>query len=460
MLTVQVLSISDIISATGGELVHKSANAAYVNITEITTDSRKATDKTLFIPLKGENMDGHDFISSAIEHGASASLTERCDVYSSGNVIKVTDTRKALGDIARYYKEKYPVPTVSITGSVGKTTTKDMVYSVMSQHFNTHKTPNNFNNDIGVPLTVFGIEKEHTAAVIEMGMNHFGEIAYLADIVKPDCGIITNIGMSHIENLGSQEGILKAKLEITKNFTDANTLFVNGDDKYLSTVSEAGYKIVRYGIDPSNDIYAKDIINKGLEGVSFTAVCKTGEFKVTIHQPGVHNVYNALAAVCAGLHMGLSFEECAKGIEECVYTSSRLEVIQADGVEIINDCYNASPDSVRAALKVLSLSLKPRKVAILGDILEMGEFAPDAHRALGKAVKDSGVDLLITAGEMAKNIADGAKEAGLCDVVSFDTTDLLKEDINTLIKSGDCVLVKASHGMRFIEITEALTYSG
>ena len=454
----QVMSISDILSATGGELVHKSTNSAYVNIKGITTDSRKAGEGMLFIPLKGETRDGHDFINSAVADGA-VSLTERCDSYTEGDIIKVMDTRKALGDIAKYYKSKYPIPTVSITGSVGKTTTKDLVYSVISQGFNTHKTPNNFNNDIGVPLTVFGIEKEHTAAVIEMGMNHFGEIEYLADIVKPDCAIITNIGMSHIENLLSQEGILRAKLEITKNFTDKNTLFVNGDDKYLSAIPQAEHKIVRYGLDTSNDVYAKDIINKGLEGVSFTAVCDKGEFDVTIRQPGVHNVYNALAAICAGLYMGLGFDECAKGIEECVYTSSRLEIIQANGVEIINDCYNASPDSVRAALKVMALSLKPRKVAILGDILEMGEFAPDAHYKLGEAVKDSGVDLLITAGEMAKHIATGAKDAGAGDVISFDTTDALKKEITTIIKNGDCVLVKASHGMRFIEITEALTSS-
>ena len=455
----QVLSISDILSATGGELVHKSTNAAYINITDITTDSRKVTGETLFVPLKGEKMDGHDFINSAIEHGVAISLTERDESYDSGNIIKVADSRKALGDIAKYYKAKYPVPTVSITGSVGKTTTKDLVYSVISQGFNTHKTPNDFNNDIGVPLTVFGIEKEHTAAIIEMGMNHFGEIEYLADIVKPDCAIITNIGMSHIENLGSQEGILKAKLEITKNFTAANTLFVNGDDKHLSQIGKTEYKIVRYGINESNDVYAKDIVNNGLEGVSFTAVCDKGEFSVTIRQPGVHNVYNALAAICAGLHMGLDFEQCSRGIEECVYTSSRLEVINAGGIEIINDCYNSSPDSVRAALKVMSLSLKPRKVAILGDILEMGEFAPDAHYALGKSVKESGADLLITAGEMAKNIADGAKEAGVCEVISFDSTDSLKKNIKTIIKSGDCVLIKASHGMRFIEITQVLTSS-
>ena len=447
----QILSINDIVKATSGKIICGSDKGV---IHAITTDSRQADKDVLFIPLKGERADGHDYIPSALDKGA-VSISER-EIDSDKTVIKVADTRLALGDIARYYKAKYVVPNVSITGSVGKTTTKDLVYAVIAEKYKTHKTPNNFNNDIGVPLTVFGIEKEHEAAVIEMGMNHFGEISHLAGIVKPDVAIITNIGMSHIENLGSQEGIFKAKMEITENFTEANTLIVNGDDKFLGNISDTPYKLVKFGMSDTNDVYAKDIENKGLSGMDFTVVHPDGEFRCSLKQPGEHNIYNALAAVCAGLNMGLAECEIARGIENCVYTSSRLEISEHNGMEIINDCYNSSPDSVRAALRVMANTLKSRKVAVLGDILEMGEYAKDAHFDLGKTVKDMGIDFLITAGSNAKYIADGAKSLGMENVVSYTTTDELVSDINNLVKPDDCILVKASHGMEFYKVTEAI----
>lgn len=455
----QILSISDILRATDGELIHKADGAEFIEVTEVTIDSRKAVDGVAFIPLKGEHADGHDFIGAALEHGASVALTEKEIDVHFGNVIKVKDTRKALGDIARYYKQKYPVPTVSITGSVGKTTTKDLVYAVISEHYKTHKTPNNFNNDIGVPLTIFGLNEEHTAAVIEMGMNHLGEISYLANIVRPECAIITNIGMSHIENLGSREGIFRAKMEIAEKFGEKNTLIVNGDDDYLKTLKDTPYKLIKFGMSDTNDLYAKDIVNNGLMGIEFTVVYPDGEFRATVKQPGVHNVYNALAAVAAGFVMGVSVEECKAGLYNCVYTSSRLEVIEHNGIEIINDCYNASPDSVRAALKVMEQSNQTRKVAVLGDIFELGEHAETAHFELGKSVGESCADMLITAGENARLIAEGAKACGMDNVVSFDTTEELCSNILNLIQSGDCVLIKASHGMKFSEVTEKITNS-
>lgn len=448
----QTLSVSDIIKATDGTLISGAPDS---EINSITTDSRKAADGVLFIPLKGEKADGHDFIASALGNGA-VTLTERDEAYGAGTVIKVKDTRRALGDIAHFYKMKYPVKSVAITGSVGKTTTKDLVYSVIAQGFNTHKTPNNFNNDIGVPLTVFGIEKEHEAAVIEMGMNHFGEISYLADIARPDSAIITNIGMSHIENLGSQEGIFRAKMEMTELFTEKNTLFVNGDDKYLKTISDTPYKVVRFGMADTNDVFAKDIVNNGLMGTEFTVVYPDGEFRCEVRQPGEHNINNALAAVCAGLNLGISEEKIAIGLRDCVYTASRLEITEHKGMELINDCYNSSPDSVRAALKVMKDTLKERKVAILGDILEMGEYAKDAHLGLGKSVKELGIDLLVTAGENAGYIAEGAKQAGLDNVLSFETTDELRANISKIVKGGDCILIKASHGMEFYKIADEI----
>lgn len=453
----QVLTIKDILRATGGEIISKSGNAAGLEFNEITTDSRKINDGVLFIPIAGDRFDGHDFIKSAIEHGAAASLTHKDIEKTEGmTLIRVKDTRRALGDIAKYYKRKYFVPSVAVTGSVGKTTTKDLVYAVLAEHYCTLKTPNNFNNDIGVPLTLFSLKKEHEMAVIEMGMNHFGEIDYLASIAEPDAAIITNIGMSHIENLGSQEGIFKAKMEIANRFTEKNTLFVNGDDKFLSGVSSDVYKVVKFGMNEDNDVRAKDIVNNGLKGIEFTVEYEDGSFRAEVMQPGVHNVYNALAAVCAGLHFGVSVEECIRGLKNCEYTSQRLEVIEHKGIEIINDCYNSSPDSVRAALKVQQQSIQPRKVAILGDVLEMGSYAKQAHYSLGADVASSGADVLVTAGQNAAEIARGARDAGMENVISYDKTDDVVKDINRLVRSGDSVLIKASHGMKFINITEAI----
>lgn len=452
----QRMTIQDILDATGGTLLSGSTET---EISDITTDSRKSKSGVLFIPLAGEKFDGHEFIKAAFDMGAAAVLTHKdTDLLIDKTIIKVKDTFRALHDITVYYKKKYPVPTVSVTGSVGKTTTKDMLYAALSEKYNTLKTPNNFNNEIGVPITVFMLEKEHECAVIEMGMNHFGEIERLAEMGQPDVAVITNIGMSHIENLGSQEGIFRAKMEMTKHFTKDNTLIVNGDDKFLSKTKGTGnYKVVYYGIDNSeNDVYAKDIVNHGLKGIDFTAVVDGKDYRVEVTQPGKHNVYNALAAICVGCEFDVPVEDAIRGIKNCEYTSQRLEVIEKGGIQIINDCYNASPDSIRAALGVLSFATTERKIAVLGDVLEMGEYARDAHYALGKAVVDNGIDMLITAGENAAYIAEGARDNGMKDVKSFPKTLDVCSYVREVVRSGDAVLIKASHGMHFEDVYEAI----
>lgn len=450
------MTVEDILRAADGRLLC-GGNA---DIDAVTTDSRAARAGTLFIPLVGDKFDAHDFIKAAFDLGAEVSLTHKdIEPMLGKTLIRVNDTRKALGDIAAYYMEKHKIPTLAVTGSVGKTTTKDMLYSVMSQKYNTLKTPGNKNNDIGLPLTILSIEEEHEAAVLEMGMNHFGEIDYLASIAKPDAAVITNIGMSHIENLGSREGIFKAKLEIANRFTKDNLLIVNGDDEFLSSLKgRAEYRVMYYGIkNPENDVYAKDIEDKGLFGTEFTAVTGGGEYRVRVTAPGVHNVYNALAAICAGEEFGISAEECVKGIEECEYTAMRMEIENVNGITVINDCYNASPDSIKSALEVLCSARCRRRIAVLGDVLEMGDFSREEHYKIGSLIARMGIDALVTAGENAAYIAEGARDGGMKDVHSFEKTLAAARYTETALREGDGVLIKASRGMHFEDIVNAIT---
>ncbi len=450
----QALTIEEICRAADGTLI--SGDPAAV-INTITTDSRKASEG-LFVPIAGEHFDGHDFITSAFDAGAQAAITHKDVSFPDKTVIRVADTFKALGDIAAYYKAKYNIPTVSITGSVGKTTTKDMIAGALSQKFNVVKTQGNFNNEIGVPLTVFTIESEHEAAVIELGMSGFGEIERLAGIVRPDIAVITNIGMSHIEKLGSREGIFKAKMEITSHFDGHNTLIVNGDDDYLKTVKPSDkYKLIKYGVDPANDVYAENIENLGVDGVRFTAVTPEGKFNVTVPVAGMHNVYNALAAICAGAALGECTEEAVKGIASFTPTAMRMAVENVEGITIINDCYNASPDSMHAAIDVLMSAEANRHIAVLGDILEMGDYAPDAHYEIGKYAAKAGIDAAICAGENAKHIARGAKDGGMSEVYTLKDADEAAEFTEEYVNPGDAVLIKASRGMHFEKIVEKLS---
>lgn len=443
----QSFKVEDVLRATKGKLL----SGENKEITGVITDSRKVFGGELFIPFIGERADGHDYIEDVLKKGAAAVLSQK-DIKTEGTMIKVDDTLNALGDMAKEYLKMYRVPVVGVTGSVGKTSTKDMISGVLESKYNVLKSTGNHNNEIGMPLTAFSIEKEHNMAVFEMGMSAFGELNYLADIARPDVAVITNIGMSHIENLGSQEGILKAKLEICDFFDKDNVLFVNGDDKFLKDVS-GEFKIIRYGMGKNCDIKATDIDDRGILGTYFTITASGKSHPVYVKAPGVHNVYNAMAAIGIGMHYGISLEDAAKAVGDVVLTDMRMTVEELFGITILKDFYNAAPDSVRASLSVLKSVKDKRRVAVLGDILELGDFSKEEHRKLGASVYEC-ADVLVTAGENAKFIAEGAKALGMQNVYSFDDTDSAGENIKSITKSGDCILIKASRGMKFEKIYE------
>lgn len=447
------LSIREVVTACRGRLI---CGDDEVVISGVSTDTRTIEPGMLFIPIRGENFDGHKFIDKAIENGAAAVLTELGGEYSVP-AVRVEDTRRAMGRLASYYLNKLNIPTVAITGSVGKTTTKDMVASVLAKRYNVYKTQGNLNNDIGVPLTVFALKPYHTAAVIEMGMNHFGEISYLTSIVKPDVALITNVGVSHIENLGSREGILKAKCEIFEGLKSDGTAIVNGDDDMLSTLRGSLKGLVMFGTNTSLDWYADNIRERGLEGIDCTihgngsSVC----FDVSISVPGRHMVLNALAAAAAGYALGMSAEEIKAGIEDFKPTKMRMDIIHSGDLTIINDAYNSNPVSAMAAVDVLAAEEGVR-CAVLGDMFELGSFAPKLHYELGEYTAKKGIDIIVAVGELSRELYEGAKQVRNKNVYYFKTQEDFLENIDSIIHGKMTVLVKASRGMKFEKTTEKL----
>lgn len=455
------LTLGDVARATGGMLWYADADEI---VKDVITDSRKIIEGSVFVALKGENFDGHRFVGSASEQGAVCSVVEHWDQEDGTYpVIVVDDTYKALRDIARLYRMQFDIPIVAITGSVGKTSTKDMIHSVLSHKFNTFKTMGNFNNEVGLPLTVFKMTSENKVGVLEMGMSNFGEISRLTDIVRPDLAVITNIGISHIENLKSQENILKAKLEILEGMQEGGTVILNGDDPLLWGLrGTLPYEILYYGIKNEEC----EIVAKNINGFSDSTVFEFeigGEsYKAEIKVPGVHHVYNALAAILVGVQYGMNGEEIAGGVAEFVPGGMRQNIIRTDKYTIIKDCYNASPASMKSGLNVLGViegkDGVSRKIAILGNMLELGEFAVDSHKNVGKWVKEENLDLLITVGDMAKNIALGAIEAGFDKekIYQFDDNSTAISELERILKIGDCILIKGSRGAKLEEIADAL----
>ncbi|MBE7039471.1 MAG: UDP-N-acetylmuramoyl-tripeptide--D-alanyl-D-alanine ligase [Ruminococcaceae bacterium] len=456
----KALKVSDVLKAAKGKLLSGNGDAV---ITDITTDSRKAANGSLFVPLSGEKFDGHDFLDEAIKTGAAAVITHKGEVPENAGdaaVICVDDTLRALGNIAEFYRSLFKVDCVAITGSVGKTTTKEMCALVLSQKYNVHKNAGNFNNEIGVPLTVFALEKEHEILISEMGMSGFGEIDRISKMVKPSVVIMTNIGMSHIEFLGSQENIFKAKSEFMKNTSEEVVVIINGDDKILlSHKCDLGDNVITVGIEnKSCDIVAEDILSTG-ESTSFTVKTTSGpSFDVSIPAPGKHNVYNALSAIALAQVMDVPFDKVQEAFLGFIPDSMRMCVMEENDYTLINDCYNAAPDSMEAALNVLK-SYDSRKVAVLGDIACLGSFSEDAHIRVGAKVCENDIDVLVTIGTEAKNIARGALENGMNkdNIYSFETIDEAISKISGIIKKGDIILIKASRVMQLERVTAFLS---
>lgn len=437
-------SLNEICSAVKGKLYNADGKAL---VKKITTDSRQAGEGCVFVALKGEKADGHSFAEKAVTDGALCVISE-ID-FDGIPYIKVEDTRRCLMEIARAYRLKSGVKVVGITGSVGKTTTKDMVASVLAEGFCVHKTNGNFNNDIGLPLTVFDITPEHELAVLEMGMNQFGEISRLSYGGVPDVAVITNVGVSHIENLGSREGILKAKSEIFDFMADDSFSVLNADDDMLITLKGKRKNIIWYGIENKTDIYADNIESDGLNGIKCLIHTDKWTIAVDIPVPGRHMVLNAMAAAGVGMVMGLSPEKIKRGIENFSPTKMRMDISETEkGVKIINDAYNANPVSMKAALDVLK-GCEGKRIAVIGDMFELGDFADDMHYDVGKYAAESGIDTLIFIGKASAAMKKAAEDSGFKDYHYFPTQEeFLKEDMTEYFNKGDTVLVKASRGMQ------------
>ena len=450
------LSIKEIVDAVNGKLLNPQLEKVSLPIECITTDSRKQMEKGLFIPLKGERFDGHDFICTVYDKGAIATLTMNEEVVDEKvATILVEDTNRALLDLGRYYRKQFQIPVIGITGSVGKTSTKEMISAVLSGKWNVHKTEGNFNNEIGLPLTLFKLESSHEAAVIEMGMNHFGEIHNLTCSALPDVAVITNIGTAHIENLGSREGILKAKLEILDGLHEDGLLVINGDNDLLSTLSDLPVPSISYGLQSTNDYWAKEIHSEG-EYTFATVMSPRQTYPIRIKALGEHMVYNTLAAIAVAEHFKLTEEEIMNGLSSYEPAKMRMHITTLEsGLTIIDDTYNASPDSMEAALKVLrDYQVKGRKVAILGDMFEMGDFAPKLHEEVGEFAAEASIDVLIAIGDLAHHIYKGYKKKGTKDAYYFKTKEAFIENIVHVIQKDDCVLLKASRGMHFEGLIE------
>ena len=455
------LIIKEIINACNGKLICGNNSQ---EVEGFSKDTREIEKGYIYVGIQGENFDGNSYYKQAIANGAVGCILEEhyegsinLEEVKNSNIIIVKDSVKALQDIARYRRSQYNIPVVAITGSVGKTSTKDIIANTLAQKFNVLKTEGNNNNHIGLPLTLLRL-KEQNMITVEMGMNHLGEISVLTNIAKPNVCVITNVGTAHIGNLGSRENILKAKLEILEGMDNDGIVIVNNDNDLLHTWAEENknnYNIITYGIHNTSDYMAYNIKETDTS-VEYKIKLIEGVRSIKVPVSGEPFVYNSLCALAVAKVCNVELDKAINGIANFELTKKRMEITKKDGVTIINDSYNASYDSMKAALEYLKITTGDRKIAVLGDMLELGDFEQELHEKVGEEFAKNSIDVLITIGERAKYIAQRAKEIGCSNIYSYTNKEKATEVIKAMLKENDVILFKASNSMKLSQIIEKL----
>ena len=456
------IKVKDILNLTKGNLITGDEELLCENFSK---DTRTIQKGDIYIGIKGAKFDGNQFWKEALDKGANCVMIQDVEIsseekekYSNKTIIKVENTLEALYKIAQYKRSLYDIPVIAITGSVGKTSTKDLISSVVQTQYKTLKTEGNNNNNIGLPFTILRL-KDHEAMVIEMGMNHFGEISLLTNIAQPTISVITNIGTSHIGNLGSRENILKAKLEILEGMKEPK-IIINNDNDLLHKWYEENknhLEIHTYGIENNSEFLAKDIRAQEDSSI-FNVNINDENIEIKIPIGGKHFVYNALCAVVVGKLLGIDNNKIQKGISELELTKKRMEIRQLEnGAILINDSYNASFESMKSSIEYLGNHTGKRKIAALGDMFELGEYSKELHKKVGMEVAKNHIDLLLCVGNDAKYIMEGAKEINKnINTQLLENNDKLLEKLRKELKDGDILLVKASNATKFYEICQKL----
>ena len=451
------MTLNKIAAVTEGKLFLPEGfeSAKDMEIAGAVNDNRKIEKDFLFIPMVGAKVDGHDFIDDVFNKGALATLSEKPLDAPKGPYIQVKDTKLALKQIATAYRQELEIPVIGVIGSVGKTSTKEMISSVLQTKFSVLKTEGNFNNEIGLPLTICRIRPEHEVAVVEMGISDFGEMHRLGDIAKPDIVVMTNIGQCHLEFLKDRDGILKAKTEVFEHMPKDGLVILNGDDDKLRNADTLGLRKVFYGMN-GQQINAKNVEPRGLTETVATISVDGDTFDVVIPLPGSHNVMNALAATAVGHELGLSHEEIALGLSKAGTIAGRNNIIQVGGVSIIDDCYNANPVSMRASIEVLGKAAG-RTIAILGDMGELGDDELKLHYEIGEALEANHIGYVFTVGKLSEEINKSLSNCNSsCLAYHYDTIDSMLVDLLPIIRTDDTILIKASHFMNFGHVVEAI----
>jgi UDP-N-acetylmuramoyl-tripeptide--D-alanyl-D-alanine ligase len=454
-----MFTIKDILGAVKGRLLSGNEDDM---LTGVSTDTRKIKSGELFVAIKGERFDGHSFILDAVSKGASGILVQEGGITNANfkmpdvDFISVPDSVKALGDIANFQRSRFNIPIIGITGSNGKTTTKEMIASILNKRFNVLKNFGTENNNIGVPLALMRLNSEHNISVLELGTNHLGEISRLSEIARPTIAVITNIGPSHLEYLEDLDTVFKAKCEILEYINKESRVILNLDDEHLRKL-KIGPKIIWFGLTKDADFYA-DKINLEPDGINFRL---NEKWDISLGVLGRHNVYNALSAIATAWDFGVSIDEIRDALKEFRVPNMRMEVKRFGDIKIINDSYNSNPQSMKQAIEALrDMTTEGRKILIAGDMLELGNLSGRFHHLVGKQAAESGIDLIVAVGKLAEHIARGAQEAGMSErkIKLCSVTKEAREKVGNLIKKGDTILVKGSRAMKMEQIVEELEF--